>query len=89
VTIALPAEIACAAKGAVADGDCASASEVVREALRADGFHLKGSPQPVPLSGRLENPLPRLRPRNARPANPMSIIAHVDISGAEAVSVGE
>jgi antitoxin ParD1/3/4 len=34
LTITLPAEIAAAVKGAVAEGDYASASEVVREALR-------------------------------------------------------
>jgi antitoxin ParD1/3/4 len=34
LTITLPAEMAAVVKGAVADGDYASASEVVREALR-------------------------------------------------------
>jgi antitoxin ParD1/3/4 len=34
LTITLPAEIAVAVKGAVAEGDYASVSEVVREALR-------------------------------------------------------
>lgn len=34
LTITLPAEMAAAVKGAVADGDYASASEVVRAALR-------------------------------------------------------
>ena len=34
LTVTLPAEIAAAVKGAVAEGDYASASEVIREALR-------------------------------------------------------
>lgn len=34
MTITLPSEIACIVKGAVTEGDYASSSEVVREALR-------------------------------------------------------